>query len=49
MEDGDLDTRELNLIRSVGDKLGLSDEQIEDLVEHSKHIIAKEKKERAFK
>ena len=49
MEDGDLDTRELNLIRSVGDKIGLSDEQIEDLVEHSKHIIAKEKKERAFK
>ena len=49
MEDGDLDTRELNLIRSAGEKLGLSDEQIEDLVDHSRHIIAKEKKESAFR
>ena len=49
MEDGDLDTRELNLIRSAGEKLGLSDEQIEDLVDHSRHIIAKERKESAFR
>ena len=49
MEDGDIDTRELNLIRSAGEKLGLSDEQIEDLVDHSRHIIAKEKKESAFR
>ena len=49
MEDGDIDTRELNLIRSAGEKLGLSDEQIEDLVDHSRHIIAKEKKESDFR
>ena len=41
MEDGEIDSRELNLIRNMGDQLGLSEEQIEDLVEHSRHILAK--------
>ena len=41
MEDGEIDSRELNLIRNMGDQLGLSEEQIEDLVEHSRHILTK--------
>ena len=46
MEDGEIDSRELNLIRNMGDQLGLSEEQIEDLVEHSRHILAKHRNEK---
>ena len=46
MEDGEIDSRELNLIRNMGDQLGLSEEQIEDLVEHSRHILAKHRNDK---
>ena len=46
MEDGEIDFRELNLIRNMGDQLGLSEEQIEDLVEHSRHILAKHRNDK---
>ena len=46
MEDGEIDSRELNLIRNMGDQLGLSEEQIQDLVEHSRHILAKHRSDK---
>ena len=46
MEDGEIDSRELNLIRDIGVQLGLSEEQIEDLVEHSRHILAKHRNDK---
>ena len=46
MEDGEIDFRELNLIRDMGVQLGLSEEQIEDLVEHSRHILAKHRNDK---
>ena len=46
MEDGEIDFRELSLIRNMGNQLGLSEEQIEDLVEHSRHILAKHRNDK---
>lgn len=46
MEDGEIDFRELNLIRDMGVQLGLSEEQIEDLVEHSRNILAKHRNDK---
>ncbi|MBA57634.1 MAG: Ion transport protein [Gammaproteobacteria bacterium] len=52
LEDGNIDRRELLMIRDVGHNLGLAEEQIEELVKHSREIfeiesISEEKNELA--
>ena len=49
LDDGNIDRRELLMIRDVGHNLGLAEEQIEELVKHSREIfeieaISEEKK-----
>ncbi len=44
LEDGEIDPRELEIIRGVGNELGLSEEQIKSLVARSNHFLTVEKK-----
>ena len=37
--DGNIDRKELLMIRNVGQNLGLADEQVEELVKHSREIF----------
>ena len=39
LEDGNIDRQELKIIREVGQKVGLPEEQIEELVKHSREIF----------
>ena len=39
LEDGNIDRQELQMIREVGQKVGLREEQIEELVKHSREIF----------
>ncbi len=44
LEDGEIDPRELEIIRGVGNELGLSEEQIKSLVARSNQFLTAEKK-----
>lgn len=44
LEDGEIDPRELEIIRGVGNELGLSEEQIKSLVARSNQFLKAEKK-----
>ena len=49
LEDGTIDDKEQSSIKEIGASLGLSDEQIVDLVKHSRTIIGTGEKPRTSK